>query len=109
MQRKLTKSPNNVVFTGALGGIGEWIGVDPTVVRVVYVLLSLFSAVFPGFLLYIALVILIPSGRKGNYHAHSGYGHDNPYNQNTKHGNPYAQNNQRKQAEKIDDDDWSDF
>jgi phage shock protein C len=108
MHKKLTKSPNNIVFTGTLAGISEWFGIDPTIVRVVYVLLSVFSAGFPGFFLYIALAVLIPSGKGKNYRGFSEYGHNDFY---TKNSNPYARNNekQRKQAEKIDDDDWSDF
>ena len=42
------------------GGLGEYFGVDPTVVRVAYVLLSIFSAGFPGFLVYLLLWVLIP-------------------------------------------------
>ncbi|MBU5556336.1 PspC domain-containing protein, partial [Enterococcus sp. S157_ASV_20] len=79
MKRKLTKSPNNVVLTGSLAGIADWLGIDPTIIRVVYVLLSFFSAGFPGILLYIALAVLIPSGRTGS---DRGYGHQNPYNRN---------------------------
>lgn len=107
MKRKLKKSPNNVVLTGSLAGIADWLGIDPTIIRVVYVLLSFFSAGFPGILLYIALAVLIPSGRTGS---DRGYGHQNPYNRNVRNENPYAANKkQRKEAEKIDDDEWSDF
>ena len=65
MKRKLTKSPNNVVLTGSLAGIADWLGIDPTIIRVVYVLLS-FSQQDFGILLYIALAVLIPSGRTGS-------------------------------------------
>ncbi|GGC86389.1 PspC domain-containing protein [Enterococcus sp. DIV0242_7C1] len=107
MKRPLTKSSNNVVLTGSLAGIAEWIGVDPTIVRVIYVILAIFSAGFPGFLLYIALAVLLPSGRRNNQ---GGYGHQNPYNRNTRNPNPYANGQKpRKNAEKVDDDDWSDF
>ena len=65
-------------------------------------MLSFFSAGFPGILLYIALAVLIPSGRTGS---DRGYGHQNPYNRNVRNENPYAANKkQRKEAEKIDDD-----
>ena len=37
MKRKLTKSPNNVVLTGRFDGIADWLGIDPTIIRVVYV------------------------------------------------------------------------
>ena len=41
MKKKLTKSNNNIVLTGTLAGIAEYLGIDPTVVRVIYVILSL--------------------------------------------------------------------
>jgi phage shock protein C len=45
----------------ACGGIAEYFDIDPTLIRVAYVVLSLFSAAFPGVLLYIILMILIPN------------------------------------------------
>ena len=37
-----------------------WIGWDPTVVRVLYVLVSLLSAAFPGILVYLVLWLVMP-------------------------------------------------
>ncbi len=45
---------------GVCAGIADFFDVDPTVVRVGYVLLSLLSAGFPGLLLYIILMFVIP-------------------------------------------------
>ena len=45
---------------GVCGGLAEYFDVDPTTVRVAYVLLSIFSAAFPGILVYIVLWLLIP-------------------------------------------------
>lgn len=59
MDKKLTKSDNKVV-SGVCAGIAEYLGWDATVVRVIYVCLSLFSAGFPGLLLYLVLSILMP-------------------------------------------------
>jgi phage shock protein C len=47
-------------IAGVCGGIAEYFDLDPTLVRVVYVLLSIFSAGFPGTLVYIILWIVIP-------------------------------------------------
>lgn len=58
--KKLYRSSNRIV-AGVCGGIAEYFDVDPTVIRVVYLILSLFSAGFPGLLLYIILMILIPN------------------------------------------------
>jgi phage shock protein C len=58
--KKLYRSSNRVM-AGVCGGIAEYFDIDPTLIRVVYVILSLFSVAFPGVLLYIILMILIPN------------------------------------------------
>ena len=58
--KRLYRSSDNSVFAGICGGLGEYFDVDPTVVRVVYVLLSLLTA-FMGILLYIILLFVIPN------------------------------------------------
>ncbi len=52
MEKRLYKSQTNKMLGGVLGGIGEFFDVDPTLVRIGYVCLSVFSACFPGLLLY---------------------------------------------------------
>ena len=59
MEKKLKRSTNKMV-AGVCAGIAEYLDVDPTVVRVVYAALALFSAWFPGLILYIVLMILMP-------------------------------------------------
>ena len=58
-QKKLVRSSNKVLG-GVLGGIAEYMDVDPTIVRVAYVALSIFTTGFPGLLLYIIMLLLIP-------------------------------------------------
>ena len=58
--KKLLRSSNRILG-GVCGGIAEYFDVDPTVVRVAYALLSFSSAAFPGIILYIILLILIPN------------------------------------------------
>ena len=57
--KKLVRSTNKVI-AGVCGGIAEYFEVDPTLVRICYVALSIFSAAFPGILLYIIMLILMP-------------------------------------------------
>lgn len=47
-------------IAGVCGGIAEWMGIDSTMVRIAYVLVSIFSAGFPGILVYIILWIVMP-------------------------------------------------
>ena len=61
--KKLRRS-NNKMIAGICSGIAEYLGLDPTVVRVVYAALSIFSAGFPGLLLYIILAILMPEAER---------------------------------------------
>lgn len=48
------------MIAGVCGGLAEWLGLDPTIVRIGYVLLSVLSAAFPGIFVYIILWIVIP-------------------------------------------------
>lgn len=58
--RHLHRSRRNRMIAGVVGGIADYFGMDPTLARVIYVLVSIFSAAFPGILVYIILWILIP-------------------------------------------------
>jgi phage shock protein C len=58
--RRLTRSRKHKIIAGVCGGVAEYLEVDPTVVRVVYVVASLLSAAFPGLLAYIILAFLMP-------------------------------------------------
>lgn len=57
--KKLYRSEKDKVIAGVLGGFAEYINVDPTVVRLGYVLITLFSC-FAGILFYIIAWIIIP-------------------------------------------------
>lgn len=59
-EKKLYRSRENRVIAGVCGGLAEWLGWDPTVVRVLYVLLSVLSGAFPGILVYILLWVVMP-------------------------------------------------
>ncbi|MBQ2607672.1 MAG: PspC domain-containing protein [Paludibacteraceae bacterium] len=59
-EKKLYRSSQNKMLGGVCAGIAEYFGIDPTLVRVAYAFLSVFSAAFPGLLLYILLLIIMP-------------------------------------------------
>jgi phage shock protein C len=60
MNKKLTRSVSDRMLCGVCGGIAEYLDVDPTIIRVAYVVMSLFSVAFPGLILYIILALIIP-------------------------------------------------
>ncbi len=58
-EKKLYRSTNKMIG-GVCAGIAEYLEIDPTIVRVVYALLSLFTAGFGGTIVYIVLLLIIP-------------------------------------------------
>lgn len=55
---KLKRSRDQII-AGVCGGIAEWLGWSPKRVRIVFVLISVLSAAFPGVLVYLALWYLM--------------------------------------------------
>jgi phage shock protein C len=64
MTRPLYLSRRNRKIAGVCGGIAEWLGWDPTVVRVLFILVSVLSAAFPGILVYAILWLVVPRAPK---------------------------------------------
>ena len=60
VSRPLRRSRTNRQLAGVVGGLAQYLGVDATLLRVVYVVGSIVSAAFPGILVYLLLWILIP-------------------------------------------------
>jgi phage shock protein C len=56
---RLYRSEKNRVIAGVAGGLGEFFGIDPTIVRVVFVLFTLLWG--GGILLYFILWVIIPT------------------------------------------------
>jgi len=56
----LHRSRRNRMIAGVCGGLAEALGWDVTMVRILYVLLSILSAGFPGTLVYIVLWVVVP-------------------------------------------------
>ena len=61
-QRALVRSRRHRMIAGVCGGLAEWLGWDPTVVRIAYVVLSIISGGFPGTLVYVILWLIMPDG-----------------------------------------------
>jgi len=57
--KKLVRSANKKI-AGVCGGLAEYFGMDPSIVRIVYLLATIFTA-FAGVLIYILLMIVMPA------------------------------------------------
>ena len=57
--KKLVRSRTDRWFAGICGGLGNYFGIDPTLVRVLFVIFALTFG--SGFLIYLILWLLIPN------------------------------------------------
>jgi phage shock protein PspC (stress-responsive transcriptional regulator) len=56
----LYRSRRYRMLAGVCGGIAEWLGWSPTLVRILYIVGSILSVAFPGIIVYIILWVVMP-------------------------------------------------
>ena len=56
----LRRSRGHRMIAGVVGGLAAHYGLNPTGLRIVFVIVSILSAAFPGILVYLILWLLIP-------------------------------------------------
>ena len=62
MRKPLRRSRSNRMIAGVVGGLADYWALDPTMARVIFVVVSILSAAFPGMLVYAVLWLIIPEG-----------------------------------------------
>jgi len=60
MGKKLYRSRTNRKILGVCGGLAEYYDVDPTLIRLIAVLGTIFTAFFPGVLAYLVAAAIMP-------------------------------------------------
>ncbi len=58
--KKLYRSKTNKAWAGVLGGLGEYLEVDPVVLRVLFVFIVVITGIVPGIIAYIISLFLVP-------------------------------------------------
>ena len=59
--RVLRRRREGEKFAGVCGGLAEYFDLDPTLVRVVYLVATFFTGVVPGIILYVILALVVPA------------------------------------------------
>ena len=72
-EKKFTRSIKDKMISGVCAGIADYVNIDPVLIRLLWVVITIFSGVIFGIIFYIVLVIIIP---------------ENKFNQNMKVMNP---------------------
>ncbi len=58
--KRLYRSNRDAMISGVCGGLGEYFNLDPTIVRLITILLAFVTGLFPVFIIYIILSVVIP-------------------------------------------------
>lgn len=67
--KRLYRSEKNKVWAGIIGGLGEYLDVDPSLLRLFWVILVVFTGIVPGLIAYFIALFIVP--RKESGHDHS--------------------------------------
>jgi len=59
--RRLRRSRTQSQVLGVCGGLAEYLDTDPTLTRVLFLVVTLFSGVFPGVVLYLLMALVVPA------------------------------------------------
>jgi phage shock protein C len=58
--KKLFRSRDNKVIAGVCGGFGAYIGLDPTIIRFAWIILTALTGFVPGIVAYAAVAFIVP-------------------------------------------------
>ena len=61
--KRLYRSSRDVMLGGVAGGMAEYFNLDPTLIRLLLVLLAVVTGGFPALLVYLILWVIVPKGR----------------------------------------------
>ena len=64
---KLHRSHNHRMIAGVMGGIAEYLGWSPNLVRVAFVIASCASVAIPGIMIYLILWVMMPNATPDSY------------------------------------------
>lgn len=65
-QKQLKRSLNDRMLAGVCGGLAQFLGLDPSLVRIAYAILTVFTA-FAGVIIYILMWIIVPEEKSVNF------------------------------------------
>jgi phage shock protein C len=67
MNKRLYRSKTKRTLSGVCGGLEDYFDIDVTIIRLVWVLISIMSGIFPGIVAYVIAVFIIPEEPAGYY------------------------------------------
>ncbi len=60
MSKKIYRSEKNKVLAGVFGGVGEYAQIDPVILRLIWVIIFVFTGFLPGLIAYLLAIMVMP-------------------------------------------------
>ena len=60
-RKRLYRSESDRKIAGVLGGLSDYLGVDPSLVRIAYAVLTILTGFVPGLFLYLLMAFIVPA------------------------------------------------
>ena len=95
MNKKIYRSRTKKMVSGVCGGLEDYLGIDVTIIRLVWIIFSLVSGTFPGLIAYIIAAAIVPEEPANNDNWTGN--NENPWNSNDSWSNQNQWSNQQNQ------------
>src|SRR5512147_2187037 len=64
---RLYRSPSDRVILGVCGGLAEYFDADPTAVRLLWFIVTVFTGIVPFLIIYLVMGVVVPEGTNDGY------------------------------------------
>jgi len=71
-KKRLYKSDEDKIFAGVIGGLADYFDMDPTILRLLYILIAVLTGLVPAILGYIVAALIVPHKPKIHHMEYSG-------------------------------------
>ena len=62
--KRMYRSRSDRKLMGVLGGVAGYLGLDPSLVRIVYLIVTILTGFVPGIFLYLVMALVVPKEEK---------------------------------------------
>lgn len=62
--KRFYKSKENKIFAGIIGGVGEYLNIDPVILRIAWIVIVVFTGFMPGIIAYLIAIFVVPDRPK---------------------------------------------
>ncbi len=62
--KRIYRSRDDAVLFGVCGGLGAYLSLDPVLIRLIWIVVTVFTGFLPGILTYLGAAVIVPAERR---------------------------------------------